>query len=82
MARHDPDLFWRVEWSVQCMTVRMIRSLILFSLLASLPARALDDESLAAIGRKIWQSLPAMKRTRELADVVAFFETTPAAATG
>ena len=24
-------------------------------------------------GRKIWQSLPAMKRTRELADVVAFF---------
>jgi ATP-dependent DNA helicase DinG len=24
-------------------------------------------------GRKIWQSLPAMKRTRDLADVVAFF---------
>jgi ATP-dependent DNA helicase DinG len=26
-------------------------------------------------GRKIWQSLPAMKRTRDLADVVAFFTT-------
>jgi ATP-dependent DNA helicase DinG len=25
-------------------------------------------------GRKIWQSLPAMKRTRDLADVVAFFK--------
>jgi ATP-dependent DNA helicase DinG len=24
-------------------------------------------------GRRIWQSLPPMKRTRELADVVAFF---------
>ena len=24
-------------------------------------------------GRRIWQSLPAMKRTRELADVTAFF---------
>jgi ATP-dependent DNA helicase DinG len=27
-------------------------------------------------GRRIWQSLPPMKRTRELADVVAFFATT------
>jgi len=33
-------------------------------------------------GRKIWQSLPAMKRTRELADVVAFFEAAPVAAVG
>ena len=33
-------------------------------------------------GRKIWQSLPAMKRTRDLADVVAFFQTTPVAAAG
>ena len=32
-------------------------------------------------GRRIWQSLPAMKRTRELADVTAFFERVPAAAT-
>jgi ATP-dependent DNA helicase DinG len=31
-------------------------------------------------GRRIWQSLPAMKRTRELADVTAFFERVPAAA--
>jgi ATP-dependent DNA helicase DinG len=33
-------------------------------------------------GRRIWQSLPAMRRTRELADVVAFFETAPAAVVG
>jgi ATP-dependent DNA helicase DinG len=30
-------------------------------------------------GRRIWQSLPPMKRTRELADVVAFFASPPAA---
>jgi len=33
-------------------------------------------------GRRIWQSLPAMKRTRELDDVIAFFEATPVAADG
>jgi ATP-dependent DNA helicase DinG len=33
-------------------------------------------------GRRIWQSLPAMKRTRELDDVIAFFETAPVAAVG
>jgi ATP-dependent DNA helicase DinG len=26
-------------------------------------------------GRRIWQSLPPMKRTRELAEAVAFFDT-------
>ena len=31
-------------------------------------------------GRRIWQSLPPMQRTRELADVIAFFEATPVAA--
>ena len=28
-------------------------------------------------GRRIWQSLPAMRRTRELHDVLAFFDATP-----
>jgi len=27
-------------------------------------------------GRRIWQSLPPMKRTRDIADVVAFFAQT------
>jgi ATP-dependent DNA helicase DinG len=31
-------------------------------------------------GRRIWQSLPAMKRTRDLADVITFLETTPVGA--
>ena len=29
-------------------------------------------------GKRIWQSLPPMRRTREVADVVAFFDTAPA----
>ena len=29
-------------------------------------------------GRKIWQSLPPMKRTRSLAEVEEFFSTSPA----
>ena len=29
-------------------------------------------------GRRIWQSLPPMRRTRELADAVAFFDAAPA----
>jgi len=33
-------------------------------------------------GRKIWQSLPAMKRTRDLDDVIAFLEATPVTAAG
>jgi ATP-dependent DNA helicase DinG len=33
-------------------------------------------------GRRIWQSLPPMKRTRDVADVIAFFAQTPAAANG
>jgi ATP-dependent DNA helicase DinG len=29
-------------------------------------------------GRRIWQALPPMRRTRELADVEAFFSAVPA----
>ena len=32
-------------------------------------------------GKKLWRSLPPMKRTRELDEVVAFFEESPGAAT-
>ena len=32
-------------------------------------------------GRRIWQSLPPFKRTREQADVIAFFRDKPPAAT-
>lgn len=38
------------------MTTRMIRLLLWFSLVASLPLRALDDEALAVIGRRVWQN--------------------------
>jgi len=30
-------------------------------------------------GRRIWQSLPPMRRTRDLDDVLAFFDSTPPA---
>jgi hypothetical protein len=33
-------------------------------------------------GKRIWQSLPSFKRTREQADVIAFFQNPPPAGRG